>query len=1001
MRRACVRTGMVRAAVLAALSGLALCAASASASAAGFGIAKFEAVTCTSNTPECTYATTGQFYTQAAGHPQFGITEFVMKSKPNIIGQAEPEGTVKNIRVDLPAGLSVNPQATETMCNKTLLKNNECPASSEVGEDQLTVFVPTAVEFPPLSGERVGADVSLKGKVYNLEPPEGVPLENGIEIAEPTLGINEQVYIVGGVSWHAEAGVSPSGDYHEFFTISGVKEANPLLRSRLIFNGRAGTGYLTMPSACGPATSQLRVESYKGETEVTSTTPPAEVSGCASVPFEPKVTVEPATTQSDQPDGATVKVIVPQSTDPEAINSSALKDAQVTLPEGMTLNPAAAYGLAACTDAQFGKGTEKAVECPAASQIGTVAIETPTLPKGALTGEVYVGQPEAGKSPSSGGDYRIFINAESKRYGVAVRLEGRVSANEATGRLTTLVTENPQTPFNEFILKLSNGSHTPLANPLTCGNATSIASFFPYTSPGVAQLVSAPPFAVDANGKGAACASPLPFALSQSTSALPSTGGANTSFTLNLQRSDGQQYLQKVSATLPEGMVGLIPSVALCGNAEVAAHSCPAASEIGTASVKVGSGEAPYPLSGTVYLTGPYEGAPYGLAVVVPAEHVGPYNYGIITTRAAINIDPYTARVTVSSTLPTIEGGAPLRLRALTISITHAGFMLNPTSCAPLATNTLLTSTGGATQALSSPFQATGCSSLPFKPTFKAFSGAFTSRSLGASLKVDVTQPPHQASFRSVVVTLPGRLVSRESTLKHACPEATFAANPYSCPASSSVGGVTVHTPALPGALTGPAYIVSHGSAAFPDLDLVLKGDGVTIILVGNTNIRKGITHTKFLALPDVPISSFALRLPIGRHSILAAAGGLCRKPLYMPTTITAQNGRTITQKTRIQMLECPVLVLGKKVHRKGVTLSVNTHSAGRITLSGKLLKTTGKTVKGAGTRAMQARLSRRGLNLLHRRHRLKIKVRVRFVPKNKHHHPSKTFVTVLFRSPA
>lgn len=1014
MRLVWNRARFVRAGIALAACGLLMAVAASSASAAGFGIENFEAGTCSSNTPECTYSTTSQFYTQAAGHPNYGITDFSFKTAKILPLVSAPIGNVKNLRVDLPAGLSINPQALpecsmeefgETEVAPGFFLAPTCKEETKLGTDELTVLIETPLKEL--------LNVKLPGVVYNLQQPEGVPAEFGVAVDLTLLGhvgVYAHTFLEGGVSWHSETlldgtPVEPSGDYHEYFNIDNITNTLPLLRSRLVFNGHAGTGFLTMPSECGKTTTKIWVESYEGETEVAETPAPADVSGCGSVPFEPEVKVEPSTTQSDQPDGATVKVIVPQSTDPEAINSSALETSEVTLPEGMTLNPAAADGLEACTEAEFGKEMGKPVasgepaSCPPNSQIGTVTIETPTLPKGSLTGDVYVGKP-LNNVPSSGKDYRIFIDAESVRYGVGVRLEGQVKVNESTGRLTTLVAENPQTPFHEFILKLSSGAHTPLANPLSCGAATTGASFFPYTAPGVATLASFP-FTVDSNGKGGACASPLPFALTQSTSALPTTGGSNTSFTLNLARGDGQQYLSKVSATLPEGVVGMIPSVPLCGDAEVASDSCPAASQIGTAKVELGSGASPYPLSGTVYLTGPYDGAPYGLAVVVPAEKVGPYDYGKITTRAAINIDPYTTRVTVTSALPTIVGGVPLRLRSLTVNVTHASFMLNPTNCKALTTDTTLTSTLGSTQTLSSPFQATGCGSLPFKPTFKAFAGARTSRKMGAGLKVVVTQPAGQANIRSVVVTLPGKLPSRQSTLKQACLQATFEANPFSCPIGSRVGGATVHTPTLPGKLTGPAYIVSHGGSAYPDLDLVLKGDGVTVILVGNTKIKNGITHSKFLAVPDVPFTTFRLKLPRGDHSILGAAGNFCKRPMYMPTTIRAQNGKKITQKTRIHVTECPVMVLRKRVRREGATLTVKTASAGLVSTGGsKYLRQIRKQVRKGGRAKIQARLNAKGVRALMRHHRLKVRVRVGFVPKRKDRRTSKAFVTIVFRAP-
>jgi hypothetical protein len=961
---------------------LAFCAPVASAA---FGVSKWEAGTCTSK--GCTVSTPEQFYTQAAGHPPFGITDFSF----NTDGSGAPEGHVREVRVDIPPGLSVDPFATP-QCKLSELESLGCPSDTQVGEVELTVHLL--------------ATVTIKALVYNMEPPNGVPLEAAFKVAP-----GEIVHIVGGIDW--------AGDYHEFFTIkeipNGIAE---LVESRLIFSGTAlgpgGAGpFITMPSSClGPQTSFLKVRSYEGQQETKSFTTPVGVSGCDEVPFKPEVVLMPATAQSDRPDAATVEVKLPQNSSASAINSSTLEDAQVTLPEGMTLNPAAANGLEACTDAQFGKGTTGPVSCPAASQIGTVTVETPNLPPGSLTGNVYAGQPLSG-NPESGQEYRIFIDAEAPRYGVSVRLLGSVSANATTGQLTTAVLENPQIPFSDFIVTLG-GPHVPLANPLlgtphagaSCGLASPSAAFAPYSGNPPALELAGSPFAVDFDGKGGACPSPLPYALTQSAQAQPSTGGSTTSFTLNLARGDGNQYLAKTSTTLPPGLVGKVPAVQACGEPQAMQGKCPAASQIGTVGVALGAGPNPLTLPGTVYFTGPYAGAPYGLLVAVPAEKIGPFDYGTIFTRATIGIDPHTARVTVSSVLPTIVGGVPLRLKTIAVTVDRPGFLLDPTNCGLLATETLLTSTFGSTQLVSTPFQATGCGSLPFKPIFTASTDAKASRRNGAMLTVKVGYPTgRQANIRSVFTQLPKQLPARVSTLNKACPEATFNANPAGCPPESRVGSAMVTTPVLPGTMSGAAYFVSHGGAAFPDFDIVLSGaNGVTIVLVGNTNIAHGITSSTFPAIPDVPVSSFELNLPMGRFSALGANGSLCAQPLIMPTTITAQNGAVVAQKTRISVSGCrraPRLrILSHRVRGHRVRLVLHVPAAGRLRVGGADLKTVSRRVGRVGNVRVSVGLSRAGLRALARAHRhrrhLKVRVRVRFAPSSGH--ASAASVTVRFR---
>src|ERR1700722_1382593 len=966
-------------------------ALSVPAAAGAFGVTKWEAGTCTENSEAapCNAETTSRYYTQAAGHPNFGITDFRFKTT-GASGAEAPEGNVKRVRVDLPAGLSVNPFATPR-CKLSELEGSGCPKNTQVGNVQLTAHL----NLVELLGHPVGATITVPAEstpVYNMEAPPGTPLEADFKVSL----FETVVHIVGGIDW--------SGDYHEFFTINEIPKSPELVESRLIFNGKAlGAGgtlpFITMPSTClGPQTTDLEVESYEGQKETKSFTTPVGASGCDKVPFKPTVKAEPAAaaTKSDAPDAVTVKVEVPQNTEPGSIDSSMLRDAHVTLPEGMTLNPAVANGLEACANSQFHKGETAPVECHEGSQVGTTTIETPDLPPGSLTGKVYVGQPES-TNPESGDEYRIFIDAEAPAYGVFVRLIGHVSANAATGRLTTAVLENPQVPFSDFILTL-NGPHTPLANPLMCGLATTNSSLTPYSgNPAAEPFMS---FPIDFDGKGTACQSPLPFTLSQSAATSPTTGGSGTSFNFSLTRGEGQQYVSKLTTVLPPGLVGKIPTVSLCGEPQAGRGECSAASQIGTVSASLGSGSPLLTLPGTVYLTGPYGNAPYGLSVVVPAEKVGPFDYGKIVTRAAISVEPFSSRIVVSSQLPTIVGGVPLRLRSLDVNVNRANFAINPTSCAALKTETTLTSTFGTNQSLSTPFQATGCSALAFAPKLTASTNAKTSRANGAILVVKVAYPAgSQANIKSVVVTLPKQLPSRLATLNNACPEATFDASPLSCPPLSKVGSATVATPVLPDKLSGTAIFVSHGGASFPDLDLVLRGDGVTVILIGNTNISNGVTTSTYASIPDVPVSSFEVRLPTGKDSVLAANGNLCKSPLIMPTTITAQNGKVIKQSTKITVGDCPITVISHRIRGQEAIVKAKVFSAGRVTASGKDLSTRLKRPGKAKTVTIEVPLSSAGLRALARhRHGLKLHLRLGFTPKTTKIPKSSASVTLSFK---
>jgi hypothetical protein len=198
---------------------------------------------------------------------------------------------------------------------------------------------------------------------------------------------------------------------------------------------------------------------------------------------------------------------------------------------------------------------------------------------------------------------------------------------------------------------------------------------------------------------------------------------------------------------------------------------------------------------------------------------------------------------------------------------------------------------------------------LAFKPKLTAKTSGKTSRANGASLSVKLTYPagPYDANIARVKVDLPKQLPSRLTTLQKACLAATFESNPANCPAASIVGHATATTPVLPVPLTGPAYFVSHGGEAFPDLIIVLQGYGTTVDLVGTTFINKaGITSSTFKTIPDVPVGTFEMTLPQGKYSALAANGNLCKSKLAMPTAFVGQNGAVIHTSTPITATGCP-----------------------------------------------------------------------------------------------
>jgi hypothetical protein len=868
-----------------------------------FGIEKWEAQTCkedkTATAEPCLISEVPKLFTQSAAHPNFGITAFRLNTIEVLPGIFVPDGNVKDIRVELPRGLGVNPEATEKCTVKQLEEGppivTACPPGSRVGTDFLTAVVapgpPPVVQTIPIP-------------VYNIVPPFGVPSQAGFRATGPPT------FLVGDLD---------PADQH--ITFNTEVEASPpgpaVIASRLVFEGQKGDGYLTMPSECGAGqTTVLKVDSHQqpGVFQEAKATTPVGASGCDKVPFEPSIAVEGGSAV-DSPEPALVELKIPyKKGEPGGITNSYLKTAKVILPEGAGINPSTANGLTPCTDAQFAKDTNNPVACPKASEIGTVKVETPSLPAGSVGGTVYIAQPlkNGPGAAGSGEQFRIFIHASGPERGVNVRLVGEVFPNPVTGQLTAVVRENPEAPFSSFQLRLNGGPKAALSSPPICGPNTANTELDPWTGNPAAKPAGS--FTLTSLPGGGPCPKTMaerPFAPSYTAKTDSTKAGAYSPFRVHIGRPDGQQEVKGVDVTLPKGLTAKLAGVPYCsegalaaaaaagGVAEATVPSCSSQSQIGTASTEAGTGSNPFKLStGKAYLAGPYKGAPLSLAVVTPAV-AGPYDLGTVVVRVALFVDPKTAQVhAVADPIPNVFDGVKLDLRSIDVNIDRAKFMRNPTNCAAGATSGVINGGGAnpadlaafSSYAVNAPFQATECNKLAFKP--KLFTRLFgpTERAKNPRIRAILEAREGDANVARTALTLPHALFLDQSHIRTVCTRVQLASR--TCPKGAVYGQAEAKSPLLDKKLKGPVYLVSSNHQ-LPDLVADLRGQ-VNIQLYGVISSKRGGLKTVFNEVPDVPVKKFILNMKGGKKSLLVNSTDTCAKKQTAVLNIKGQNGKKV-----------------------------------------------------------------------------------------------------------
>jgi hypothetical protein len=891
--------------------------------------------------------------TQAGSHPDQQTVNLAFPTENQ--GLPTSAGHLRDAVTDLPRGLLVDPAATPVLCTEAELEsvgNPGCPDASQVGVFNLMTIA---------GGVNYSSD-----PLYNMVPPRGTPAEVGFN-ADNGAGIF--VHLTGRVRSDGDFGLS--ADINDVVALTN----NPVLAAQVQFwgdpsseshdqiRGKCGnlggscpvesqsTALLTMPTRCtGPIATTLNVDSWEEpgvfhERSAESTDlggNPVGVDGCNHLQFEPTISSQPSTNLAESPAGLDFNLHQPQNLELEGLSTAALKDVTVTLPQGMTLNPAAADGIAGCAGAQIGMLTavgespvhlsKEPSSCPDASKIGTVEATTPALAEYDSENKIEL-DPETGKpipAPLKGSIYlakpfdnpfdsllAVYLALEDEKTGIIAKVPGKISADPSTGQLVTRFAENPELPLEDVRTHFFAGSRAPLITPPLCGAHTTSAALTPWSSPEGADVTATDSLAINAFPGGGSCptsAGAAPNSPSFSAGTIAPVAGAYSPLVIKLLRQDGSQRLNGVDATLPPGLIGKLAGLTQCSEARIAAAkareapnmgaaelshpSCPASSQLGAVDVSAGAGPTPLHVGAKAYMAGPYKGAPISLAIITPAV-AGPFDLGTVVTRIALYVNSQSAQIhAISDPIPTILGGIPLDVRGASLKFDRPSFTLNPTSCDPMAILANATAITGQLAPLRSPFQVGGCSALGFKPKLAlSLQGGGTKRGGHPAFNATYTPRAGDANAKGLVVRLPRSAFLDQAHIRTICTRVQFAAS--ACPAAARYGFVKAWTPLLEDPLEGPVWLRSSNHK-LPDLVFDLRGQIDVEVATRIDSVNGGI-RARIESAPDAPLTKVILHMQGQKKGLIVNSRDICQGANRADVELEGQNGKVSDSKPQLK----------------------------------------------------------------------------------------------------
>ncbi len=892
---------------------------------------------------------------QAGAHPfqVINTIQFTAGEEPaGRFGGVELPGLPRNLRFPLPMGLVGNATAmaqcslNDFFSGKQSATRNGCTAETAIGAASVT-----------LNGPSVQGIKHVVVPVFNLPPSLGEPARFGFTIygnpiqidtaVDPDdhyrilASVNNLTQLVSGLTSTVILWGTPGDPRHDSSRGWACTERGNNVESELGPCQRPAnlleTAFLRQPVSCdGPLDFDAAIEPWNtptGSLIAEASYQATGLHGCNQVPFSPSIAAAPTSKLAANPSGLDFRLEMPNSNleNPEGIAEGQPKKVEVTLPEGVTVNPSQGEGLVGCTPAGFARekpNSQSGFGCPEASKIGTVSVSTPLL-KEEATGALYVASPHDNPFNSLLG---LYLVAKVPERGIIVKLAGRVDPDPRTGQLTTTFDNLPQLPFSTFKLHFREGGRAPLVTPPTCGTYSTEARFVPWSAsdpnnplPGEVVTRTAS-FTVERGVDGGACPSKgtPPFHPELLAGTLNNAAGHFSDFNLRLSRKDGEQEFTHFSIKLPPGITGKLAGVPYCPDAAIAQArsrtgihggqeeldnpSCPAASQIGRTLVGAGVGSLLTYVPGKLYLAGPYNGAPISM-VAITSGVVGPFDVGTVVIRQAFRIDPETAEVFIDSTssdpIPHIIQGIPVHARDIRAYVDRPEFTLNPTSCARTSTaSTVLGSGldfGSAIDdnpiTVTSPFQAADCAALTFGPKLSLQLLGGTRR--GAHPAFKATLKMHgfgEAAIKRAQVTLPHSEFLENAHIKTICTRVQFKAgqgNGTQCPAGSVYGYARATTPILSDPLTGPVFLRSS-EHQLPDLVAALHSPtGIDFDLVGRIDsVKGGGIRNTFEAAPDAPVSTFSLTMQGGKKGLLVNSTDLCKGTHKADVSFDAHNGK-------------------------------------------------------------------------------------------------------------